>query len=100
VVAEAFLVAGGLAHERAHELAQRVYRSGKTATSTCPRKAFGPHAARDPRPPNREPSASWWSTPTSTPHRRLDSGDDRMNDRRNGRTAAATTTPDEGGDAR
>lgn len=47
VVAEAFLVAGGLAHERAHELAQRPTGRERPRPSTCPRKAFGPHAGRD-----------------------------------------------------
>jgi len=42
VVTEAFLVAAGLSHDRAHELAQRVYRSGKTATANLPSFGFRP----------------------------------------------------------
>jgi len=42
LVTEAFLVAGGLSHERAHELGQRVYRSGKSATVDLRSEGFRP----------------------------------------------------------
>ena len=42
LVAEAFLVAGGVTHERAHELAQRVYRTGKGATVNLASVGFRP----------------------------------------------------------
>lgn len=42
LVTEAFLVAGGLSHERAHELGQRVYRSGRAATADLRAQGFRP----------------------------------------------------------
>ena len=45
LVTEAFLVAGGLSHERAHELGQRVYRSGKGATVDLRSVGFRPPLA-------------------------------------------------------
>jgi hypothetical protein len=42
LVTEAFLVAGGLSHKRAHELGQRVYRSGKGATVNLASEGFRP----------------------------------------------------------
>ena len=42
LVTEAFLVAGGLSHERAHELGQRIYRSGKGATVDLRSEGFRP----------------------------------------------------------
>lgn len=42
LVTEAFLVAGGLSHDRAHELAQRVYRGGKNATVDLGSAGFRP----------------------------------------------------------
>jgi hypothetical protein len=42
LVTEAFLVAGGLSHEYAHELGQRVYRSGKGATVDLRSVGFRP----------------------------------------------------------
>jgi hypothetical protein len=42
VVTEAFLVAGGLSQKRAHELGQRVYRSGKSATADLRSEGFRP----------------------------------------------------------
>jgi hypothetical protein len=42
VVAEALLVAGGVSHDRAHEIAQRVYRSGKSATADLRAAGFRP----------------------------------------------------------
>jgi hypothetical protein len=46
LVTEAFLVAGGVSHERAHELGQRVYRSGKAATLDLRAAGFRPPLAR------------------------------------------------------
>jgi serine/threonine-protein kinase len=45
LVTEAFLVAGGLTHERAHELGQRVYRSGRSATADLRSEGFRPPAS-------------------------------------------------------
>jgi serine/threonine-protein kinase len=45
LVTEAFLVAGGLPHERAHELGQRVYRSGRAATADLRSEGFWPPAS-------------------------------------------------------
>jgi serine/threonine protein kinase len=45
LVTEALLVAGDISHDRAHELAQRVYRSGKGATLDLRSEGFRPPAA-------------------------------------------------------
>lgn len=42
LVTEAFLVAGGLSHKRAHEIGQRVYRSGKGASMDLRSEGFWP----------------------------------------------------------